>query len=246
MLVAAGLAVIAGLAWAYTVRMASEAADMASMADMAMPAAMAWGAVDLLAVLVMWVVMMTAMMVPSAVPMVLVYAALQRQRASGVDHLSTALFVAGYLALWAAFSVLATLGQGALNSWTGAPGGMIEVERPLGAAILVLAGLYQFTRLKRVCLAHCRGPLEFIFKQWRPGRAGAFAMGARHGAYCVGCCWPLMLLLFLAGVMNLLWIAALSTFVLGEKLLPGGEWYGRIGGTVAVVSGILLLVPMFR
>ncbi len=158
--------------------------------------------------------------------------------------MSIALFVAGYLALWSAFSVLATLAQGVLSSWTGAAGDMIELGRPLGAAILILAGLYQFTRLKRVCLAHCRGPLDFISRHWRPGRAGAFAMGARHGAYCVGCCWPLMLLLFLAGVMNLLWIAALSVFVLGEKLLPDGEWYGRVGGAVALASGVWMLAPL--
>jgi predicted metal-binding membrane protein len=119
---------------------------------------------------------------------------------------------------------------------------MGPVVRPLGGAILLLAGAYQFTPLKRVCLAHCRSPLGFLTTYWRSGRWGAFTMGVRHGAHCLGCCWPLMLLLFVSGVMNILWVAALAVFVLGEKLLPRGEWIGRIGGAVFLAWGLKVLL----
>ena len=112
----------------------------------------------------------------------------------------------------------------------------------LTAVLIVLAGLYQFTPLKRACLKHCQGPLEYLTMHWRDGKLGAVRMGAGHGAYCLGCCWPLMLLLFVAGVMNILWIAALAVFVLGEKLLPRGEWVGRVGGVVFLGWGLQVLL----
>jgi predicted metal-binding membrane protein len=239
--VGAGLAAIAALAWGYTV-LISARMGMSEMEPMGMPQTATWGATEYLVTFVMWAVMMTAMMVPSVAPVVLLYAAAQRRRTAAADYLAVAAFAAGYLSIWAGFSVAATLAQGALHAAALTAEEMGPVSRPLGGAILLAAGAYQFTPLKRVCLTHCRSPLSFITVYWRSGQWGAFTMGLRHGAYCVGCCWPLMLLLFVSGVMNLLWIAALAIFVLGEKLLPRGEWIGRVGGAVFILWGIQLLL----
>jgi len=240
-IVAAGLAVVAALSWSYTGLMAARM-EMPQMASMAMPGRAGWGTAEFFVVFVMWVVMMTAMMVPSAAPMVLLYGATQRRRAAASGYFAVALFAGGYLAVWTAFSVMATLAQGVVHAAALAADEMGPVVRPLAGAILLVAGVYQFTPLKRVCLAHCRSPLAFITVHWRSGARGAFIMGLRHGVYCVGCCWPLMLLLFVVGVMNLVWIAALAVFVLGEKLLRRGEWVGRIGGAVFLAWGVRLLL----
>jgi predicted metal-binding membrane protein len=240
-IIAGGLAVLAVLAWGYTAWMAAPAA-MPDMASMAMPEETGWGATEFLVVFVMWAVMMAAMMVPSVAPVVLLYAATQRRRTTGAGYLAVALFAAGYLAVWTGFSLVATVAQGVVHMAALAADDMGPVSRPLAAAILIVAGVYQFTPLKNVCLAHCRSPLAFFMTHWRAGSWGAFTMGLRHGAYCVGCCWPLMLLLFVVGVMNLLWIAALAAFVLVEKLVPRGDWVGRAGGLVFLAWGVALAV----
>lgn len=236
-IVGAGLVVVAALAWGYTVTIAARM-DMPEMTSMAMPERAGWGPTEFLVAFVMWAVMMTAMMVPSVMPMVLLYTAVQRRRASGPRYFTVASFAAGYLAVWSGFSVAATLLQGIVHAAALAAEEMGPVVGPLAAAILIVAGAYQFTPLKRLCLAHCRSPLAFITVHWRDGVQGAFVMGARHGAYCLGCCWPLMLVLFVVGVMNLVWIAALAVFVLAEKLAPRGEWVSRIGGAVFFAWGI--------
>ena len=239
--VGGGLAVVAVLAWGYTLWMAVPT-DISQMASMAMPQRAGWGAVEFFTAFVMWAVMMTAMMLPSVAPLVLLYAAAQRRRAIAEGYLAVVLFSSGYLAIWTAFSVVAALAQGLLHAAALTADEMGPVVRPLSGAILLLAGAYQFTPLKRVCLARCQSPLGFITVYWRSGRWGAFTMGVRHGTYCLGCCWPLMLLLFVSGVMNILWIAALAIFVLGEKLLPRGEWIGRVGGAVFLGWGLKVLL----
>lgn len=191
----------------------------------------------------MWSAMMLGMMLPSATAGVLLYARVARSDArSGSPVVRTYLFAAGYLLAWTAFSAAATALQAALAS-SGLLTPMMESGNArFSAAILVAAGIYQWTPVKDACLRQCRGPADFLSRHWRRGLAGALRMGFHHGLYCVGCCWVLMLLLFVGGVMNLAWIAAITIFVLVEKLLPGGRIAGRLSGLVMVVAGLLVLL----
>jgi len=187
---------------------------------------------------VMWAVMMVAMMLPSAAPMILTFAAVQRRRqAQGGAFVPTGVFIAGYLLVWAAFSLLATSAQYGLERAALVSPMMGKVAPWLGAALLIGAGLFQFAPLKDVCLDKCRSPLSFIMTDWRDGTRGALVMGLRHGAYCAGCCWALMALLFVGGVMNLLWVAALALFVLIEKVVPAGGRLGKAGGFALIAWG---------
>jgi predicted metal-binding membrane protein len=192
----------------------------------------------------MWWVMMIAMMVPSAAPMILLYAALaRRQREKGSDVLlPTGIFAWGYVAVWGFFSVIAaSLQWGFEAAGILSPMMMNSTSLLFAAAILVAAGLYQLTPAKQACLRHCRGPIQFLMGHWRPGRWGAFWMGAEHGAYCLGCCWALMALLFFGGVMNLYWIAGLAVIVLLEKTIPAGDTLGKVIGGLLVLWGATFL-----
>jgi len=192
----------------------------------------------------MWWVMMIAMMVPSAAPMILLYAAIaRRQREQGSDALlPTGIFAWGYIAVWGFFSVIAAALQwGFEAAGILSPTGMNSTSLLFAAAILVAAGLYQLTPPKQACLRHCRGPIQFLMGHWRPGRWGAFRMGAEHGAYCLGCCWALMALLFFGGVMNLYWIAGLAVIVLLEKTIPFGDTLAKVIGGLLVLWGATLL-----
>lgn len=203
----------------------------------------AWSGADFGLMFLMWAVMMVGMMVPTAAPMAMIYAAVARKAASQGRVLApTAAFVTGYVVIWCAFSVLATLLQWQLNRAALLSPMMILSSAELGAALLIIAGLYQMTPLKKACLRHCRSPAHFIAGHWRPGTAGAVRMGAEHGLFCLGCCWLLMLLLFVGGVMNLLWIALITGFVLIEKLAVRGEAAGRLVGAAMIAIGALLLL----
>ena len=250
-LIAASLAALVVLAWSDLVVMAAQMArgdmrlvglsDLSSMRGMAMPPEPWTGATFALMTL-MWWVMMIGMMVPSAAPMVLLFGGVQRRRLPDErPALRIALFVAGYLAIWAAFSALAAGAQWALTSVGLLSSMELTVTRDLGALLVGLAGAYQLTPLKDICLRHCRSPAEFLSAHWRAGSAGAWRMGVVHGAFCVGCCWLLMGLLFFVGVMNLLWVAALGVFVLLEKLVPRGEWLARASGVALLVFAAYLL-----
>jgi predicted metal-binding membrane protein len=207
-------------------------------------AAFADAAVNFALVALMWAVMMVGMMLPGAAPTVLLFAALERRRAGGGGRVAS--FVAGYLAIWTLFSIAAAAAQTAL-----ARAGLVSMQMAassalLAAGFLLAAGAWQLTPLKDRCLVHCRSPLEWIPRHMRPGRAGAFRMGAEHGTYCVGCCWALMLLLFVGGVMNLVWVAALGGFVLVEKIAPRGRRTARLAGAALVLGGAVLLArPLF-
>jgi predicted metal-binding membrane protein len=217
---------------------------LAWLALLAMPAHGAvhgWSAHYFAGMLVMWALMMAAMMLPSAAPMVLFHARISGQRAAPHALSANASFTLGYVAVWALFSVGATSLQWGLSEATLLSPMMQASSKTLAAGLLIAAGLYQWTPLKQSCLTKCRSPLDFVMTHWRNGRWGSFAMGAHHGAYCVGCCWLLMLLLFVGGVMNLAWIAALAAFVLVEKLAPGGRWAGRVAGLALVSWGLLEL-----
>jgi predicted metal-binding membrane protein len=192
----------------------------------------------------MWWVMMIAMMVPSAAPVILLYAAVaRRQRETGAEALlPTGIFASGYVAVWGFFSVIAAALQWRFEA-AGILSPMMMNSNSLmfAAAILVAAGLYQLTPVKQACLKHCRGPIRFLMGRWCPGRWGAFRMGVEHGAYCLGCCWALMTLLFFGGVMNLYWIAGLAVMVLLEKTIPAGDTLGKLIGGLLMLWGATFL-----
>ena len=189
--------------------------------DMAMPMLQQWRAADLVLLFVMWLVMMVAMMVPSATPMLLMFATIVRQRRQRQQPaVPTGVFLLGYLLVWAGYSALATFAQWGLHSAALLSPMMMTTSGRLGGALLIVAGLFQFTPLKSLCLSRCRSPLGFLTTEWREGVRGALIMGIKHGGYCVTCCWSLMALLFVAGVMNLLWVVAIAALVLLEKVTP--------------------------
>ncbi len=236
--VALGLFGVAGLGWLYIVRLSREMADMA---HMAMPQMRPWGPEDVALTSLMWAVMMVAMMVPAASPMILIFDAANRKRLNAITGtIRTGLFLLGYLLVWAGFSVLAAFAQWGLHAAALISPAM-DVAPWLGGLLLVAAGIYQFTPLKDACLSRCQSPFGFILTEWREGASGALVMGLRHGLFCVGCCWVLMVLLFVAGVMNLLWVAAIAAFVLLEKVLPFGRLVSRLSGAALVVWGGWLL-----
>ena len=193
---------------------------------------------------VMWAVMMTGMMTPSASPMVLLYTQVARQaRTLGRVFAPAGWFAGGYIFAWTGFAALAALAQYALEHAAFLSPMMVSTSRIFGAAVLVAAGLYQLMPLKYACLSHCRAPLRFVQEHggFKPDAWGSLRLGLLHGLYCVGCCWALMALLFVGGVMNLLWIAAIAILVLGEKLLPGGVVLARVAGVSAIAAGIWML-----
>ena len=235
------LAAMVILSWLYLLQMARDMSGM-DMPDMSMVALPQWDASDLILLFVMWTVMMVAMMVPSAAPMTLAFLSLnQRRQGTTRTVVPTYIFVLGYLAMWSAYSALATLAQWGLHEGALISASMIVTSPYLSGGILIAAGVFQWTPIKRACLAGCRSPLSFLMSEWREGKWGAFVMGVRHGSYCVGCCWILMALLFVTGVMNLLAVAVIAVFVIAEKLLARGELFGRMTGGILVVSGLVAI-----
>lgn len=189
----------------------------------------------------MWAAMMVAMMLPSAAPAILLYGTVHRH-SLGPGPPPTATFLGGYLATWTAFAVVAATLQVALErAALASPLTMALVGRQAAGGLLIAAGLYQLSPLKNACLGKCRSPAQFLSRHFRPGVWGAVRLGLLHGAFCVGCCWLLMALLFVGGVMNLAWIALLTLLVAAEKLLPGGQWIARVSGVAIVGWGVVLL-----
>jgi predicted metal-binding membrane protein len=246
----AGLAGITVAAWVYVVVTARgmtsgpagmRGQSMASTMD-AMTGMQPWTATEFGLRLAMWAVMMVAMMVPTAAPMTLMYAAVARKAAAQHNPVApTFVFVAGYITMWTMFSLVATAAQYALDQAALLSPMMVSKSAAFGAALLIAAGVYQLTPLKNACLRNCRAPAHFLSRYWRTGNLGAFRMGLRLGAYCIGCCWILMGLLFVGGVMNLLWIAAIAIFVLLEKTIPFGDVSGRFAGAAMILVGALSL-----
>lgn len=221
----AALTILSLLAWLYLLSGAGMS-PMPGMAEMTP----GWPLVA-----AMWCTMMIAMMLPSAAPTILLYARVHRHAQTSPPP--TAAFLAGYLACWAGFSLLAASLQLAIASAMS----MAIGSRDAAAVLLIAAGLYQLSPLKDACLSRCRSPADFLTRHYRPGAAGAARLGMIHGAYCVGCCWLLMGLLFVVGVMNLLWVAALTLLVAAEKLLPGGTWIARAAGVALIAWGAALI-----
>jgi predicted metal-binding membrane protein len=232
------LAATTVIAWAYLVKLAL---GMVAMGEMALPEAMQirpWLPRDFGLMFLMWAVMMVGMMLPTVTPTVLVYAAVARKaRGQGATAAPTAAFVWGYVTVWTVFSLVATATQWALDQAALLSPMMVSSSPWLGALLLVAAGVYQLTPAKQACLRHCRMPAHFIAEHWRPGIAGALRMGAIHGTFCLGCCWALMGLLFFGGVMNLLWIAAITLFVLAEKVVPIARGSARWAGVAMILAG---------
>lgn len=242
--VLAALTAVVALAWAYLayIVLAQPAMDMDAIAMAAMPPPV-WDVRYFAATLAMWMVMMVGMMLPSAAPTVLLFDALRRQGdpARRRDRRATALFAAGYVLAWGAFSVLATTAQWALTASKLLSAMMAGKSPVFAASLLMIAGVYQFLPLKTACLTQCRSPVEFLVRHGRRGPLGPLLMGVQHGVQCIGCCWALMALLFAFGVMNLLWVAALAIFVLIEKLTPAGPLVGRVGGFLMICAGLVMM-----
>ncbi len=249
-MVVIALAVLTVLSWIYLVSLANHMAqgDMSltgAGTTGAMTAALAqWTPSTFALMLVMWWVMMVGMMVPSAAPMILLFATVTR-KAAGEENPGPriAIFTATYLLVWAGFSLSATLAQWALSEATLLSPMMVASSKWLIIALLAAAGAYQLSPLKQACLGKCRSPLSFLMTRWQPGDLGAFKMGLSHGAYCLGCCWLLMALLFAGGVMNLFWVALIAVLVLAEKVLPRGDLIGRLGGVAMLALAAYMILP---
>lgn len=232
---------VAALAWLYLLLGAGMDMDHAGMA-MTEPMAMPWTPGFAALMFLMWAVMMVAMMLPSAAPMLLTFDTMaRRRREQGQPGAGTFAFALGYLAVWFAVSAGATGLQYLLEQLLLLSMEMRTSSAALAGGLLIAAGLYQLTPWKLACLRHCQSPLGFIMSHWREGTIGALAMGSRHGLYCLGCCWLLMGLLFVGGVMNLAWIAALSLYVLVEKLVPAVHWLARGAGIALIAWGAFIL-----
>ena len=207
--------------------------------------AVAWSSIfngmihfDFAAAVVMWTAMMTVMMLPSAAPMILVFSALNRKRAANTTQIvPTWIFTSGYILVWIGFSFLAASIQFILHSLALLSSELSILNPIVSGVVLIAAGIYQFTRVKNVCLKNCQSPMDFLAANWREGRLGSFVMGIKHGIYCLGCCWVLMTLLFVAGVMNILWVAVIAAFIFVEKILPH-RWATYAAGLALIALGI--------
>jgi len=233
------LLIACALAWAWLAT--SDMGMNGGMDSMAMAEA-PWTPAYAFSVFLMWAIMMVAMMLPSATPMILLYAGVASRQGAAAALPPTFVFAGAYVAVWTVFSAIATAAQWGLSE-AGLVGGAMRLhDQALGGALLIGAGLFQLTPLKRICLEHCRGPIAFLTAHWRPGFRGAVGMGLYHGAYCVGCCWFIMALLFVGGVMNLIWVVAIAAFVLAEKVLPFGVRVSQAAGGLAIAAGAYLIL----
>ena len=234
------IAIVTALSWAYLIRLDPEMC--VPMGNSRMPAALAvnmrWIAADAWFNFAMWAVMMAGMMAPAAAPVVMLFAAARAGQGGRLATAAALVFGLGYLAVWTLFSAGATAAQWGLHQKALLSVMMATTSPLLAGAILIAAGVYQLTRWKSRCLTHCRSPLGFLMSNWRDGALGAFQMGFRHGVYCLGCCWALMGVLFAVGVMNLVWVGAITVFVLVEKIGPAGEAVGRLAGVALIVFGL--------
>ena len=239
-LVLAAMVSLAVLAWAYTVYLGTQ--HQSTVGTMSMPTMMQWSTADVIFMFIMWAVMMFAMMLPSVTPTVMIFGRVREKReVAGQIFASTGAFVLGYLLVWVGFSLLATIANWSLHTGGLMSSMMGKIGPQAGGLFLVAAGVFQWTPLKNACLEHCQSPMSFLMQHWREGVLGAASMGLHHGIYCLGCCWLLMLLLFVLGVMNLPWVAVLTIVVLAEKIMPRGEILSRGLGVLLIGWGVWLI-----
>ena len=238
LIVATALVLATGFAWVWL--LSASMAEGENMSGMAMPVE-PWSIAYLLPAFAMWVIMMVAMMTPSAAPMILLHARIDRADSARSRLLHTFLFLAAYLIVWTLFSAAAVAAQALLIASGLVSATALSIgNRPIAAAVLLAAAIYELTAAKRLCLEKCQSPLHFVLRFWKPGAAGALRLGVAHGLFCVGCCWALMLLLFVGGVMNLAWVAFLGIVVLGEKVLPAG-WQTHRWISALMIMGAFVL-----
>lgn len=244
-LIASCIVLITALAWAYLVHlnrhMTSPIEGDPMMAAMGMVMNQPWDAGDLFLTFVMWAVMMVGMMAVPALPVLLLFAGMHAQRVDRGVVPAVPSFGLGYLIVWLAFSACATTAQWALHEGALLSSTMATSSTAVAGVILITAGSYQLTPLKTGCLTRCQSPLGFLLSNWRDGSSGAFLMGFRHGLFCLGCCWALMAVLFVVGVMNLAWVGVLTLFILAEKIGPPGARVSRVGGAILIALGAVLV-----
>ncbi|HVF38330.1 MAG TPA: DUF2182 domain-containing protein [Gemmatimonadaceae bacterium] len=245
-IIASCIVLITVLAWTYLIRlddqMTTSASSAAAMAKMGMTMNAAWSTRDFFFTFAMWAVMMVGMMAATVAPVLLLFANMKAKRTPEAFPVMALLFGLGYLVVWTGFSIAASLAQWGLHSSAFLSPGMAVASSRIAGAILVAAGVYQLTPVKGQCLKQCQSPLGFLLSNWREGRAGALEMGIRHGIYCLGCCWAIMLVLFAVGIMNLVWVAALTAFILLEKFGPVGARISQVGGAAMIAFGIFVIV----
>ena len=251
LVVLAGLILLTALSWLYLYHLTLQMGMGSMLADQVGAETMSvsgmiqlapWTLTDAILMFVMWAIMMIAMMVPSATPMVLLYAHVVRHKSREAEPLAyTSAFFAGYVLIWTGFSAAATALQWGFEQAALLSPMMVSVSPVFGGLVLIVAAVYQWTPLKDACLRRCRSPVWFLSSNWQEGADGALRMGLAHGAYCLGCCWSLMLVLFVGGVMNLLCVAAITIFVLIEKVMPRGRMIGRVGGILLGLAGVFIL-----
>ena len=243
----AALTAVIAASWAYLLLGAGLEMEMMDMGGGQIMAMLPqWTPAYAVLIFVMWLVMMAAMMLPSAAPTILLVGALARQRSvsQAIAPTTAVLFALGYLFVWCGFSFAATALQWGLDE-----AGLLSETMALGnavlaGAVLIAAGVYQWTPLKDTCLKHCRSPAEFLVRHWHRGTLGAVRTGVHHGLFCLGCCWMLMALLFIGGLMNLAWVAVIALVVLCEKTMPWGGRMSRLTGVLLAAWGTVTLVQM--
>lgn len=201
-----------------------------------------WGYQEFFITLSMWFIMMTAMMLPSAMPMIFIFSTVNKKRAQyGNEFVQTWIFLSGYLFVWFLFSILTASLQWLLLNFALLSDELKIINPFFAGIVLIIAGIYQFSPVKENCLKNCQTPFNFIIGNWRYGKRGAFIMGLKHGLYCMSCCWALMLLLFIVGIMNIIWITFIALFILIEKVIVKGKWISYLSGVCLIIFGILII-----
>lgn len=239
-----GLVVVTGLSWAYLLHMAWDLNDVIrSHTSAAMPSVHSWSAWEFGTALVMWSIMMLGMMLPVVSPWLWAFGVVTREQdARSMPFPKISVFLLGYGTVWLAYSVLAATSQWLLQRFALLSHDWVMTNPILASVLLIIAGIYQWTPLRDACMSHCRSPFGFFLSNWREGTRGAYTMGVRHGVYCVGCCWAIMALALVFGVMNLLWMALVIVFLLLERANFFGLWMSRVAGTLLAVWGIWMSV----
>jgi predicted metal-binding membrane protein len=239
------LGVIILISWAYMFHMAWVMSKTET--EITLACLMRWGPEDILHSFMMWAIMMVAMMFPSATPMILMFTTVNQQQGETQRTLiPTGLFVLGYFAIWTAYSGLAAMSQWSLHISALLSHNLVITNPLIGGVLLVAAGVFQWTPFRDACMSKCRSPLGFLMAEWREGRLGALIMGLKHGLNCVGCCWLLMLLSFVLGIMNMLWMAIVTVFMVVEKASPQNQWVSRTTGLVLVAWGLWIAAGTMR
>lgn len=238
-LIITALVSVSALSWLYLFTYDMPMPEMGNMSQ----AQANWSGNYFSMMLVMWVIMMIAMMVPTAMRATMIYALMVKKFNTSLSSISPSIsFISGYVVVWGGFSILATLAQWYLEEQSLLSSMMISQNTTLSGGLLIIAGLYQLSELKDICLRHCQSPAHFIARHYKKGLLGAFQIGGKHGLYCLGCCWAVMLLLFVGGVMNLLWVLLISFFILLEKAVPHNINTTKISGFLLMLSGAYVLL----